>query len=147
MWQTLQGIPEAWHIPNTQEIFLDLVRALILVGPETCSYFLIHQCPLWHISVWAGLTPVILVIRKAKIRRISGQIVRETVTQKTNKQKNITRKGWWSGSTCRLWVQTPVPQNQKQNQWAFIAVSPARQYLAPKSEHHGKRSRVLCTPD
>jgi hypothetical protein len=24
-------------------------------------------------------------------------------------KKTITKKGWWSGSRCRPWVQTPVP--------------------------------------
>jgi hypothetical protein len=52
---------------------------------------------------WVGagrqwLRPVILTTQKAEIRRIMvqsqrGQIVRETLSQKT-----ITKKGWWSGS-------------------------------------------------
>jgi hypothetical protein len=28
-------------------------------------------------------------------------------------KKHITEKGWWSGSRCRSWVQTPVPQKTK----------------------------------
>jgi hypothetical protein len=28
-------------------------------------------------------------------------------------KKPITKKGWWSGSWCRPWVQTPVPQGGK----------------------------------
>jgi hypothetical protein len=27
----------------------------------------------------------------------------------------ITKKGWWSGSRCRPWVQTPVPQKNLKN--------------------------------
>jgi hypothetical protein len=28
-------------------------------------------------------------------------------------EKNITKKGWWSGSRCRPWVQTPVLKKKK----------------------------------
>jgi hypothetical protein len=28
-------------------------------------------------------------------------------------KKPITKKCWWSGSRCRPWVQTPVPQKKK----------------------------------
>jgi hypothetical protein len=28
-------------------------------------------------------------------------------------KKPITKKGWWSDSRCRPWVQTPVPQKKK----------------------------------
>jgi hypothetical protein len=65
------------------------------------------------ISIQAGvcqwLTPVILATQEAEIRRIivwsqPGKIVCKTLSQK----KPITKKGWWSGSRCRPWVQTPV---------------------------------------
>jgi hypothetical protein len=47
--------------------------------------------------------PVILATQEAEIRKIAvpsqtGQVVRETISQK---EKPITRKGWWSGSRCR----------------------------------------------
>jgi hypothetical protein len=29
-------------------------------------------------------------------------------------KKSITKKGWWSGSRCRPWVQAPVQQQQQQ---------------------------------
>jgi hypothetical protein len=37
-----------------------------------------------------------------------GQIVLETLLKKTHHKK----MGWWSGSRCRLWVQTPVPKKK-----------------------------------
>jgi hypothetical protein len=30
-------------------------------------------------------------------------------------EKNITKKGWWSGSRCRPWVQTPVLKKKKKS--------------------------------
>jgi hypothetical protein len=56
------------------------------------------------------LMPIILATKDAEIRNITvwsqlEQIVCETLSQKYPSQK----KGWWSGSRCRLWVQTPVP--------------------------------------
>jgi hypothetical protein len=29
-------------------------------------------------------------------------------------KKTITKKGWWSASRYRPWVQTPVPQKKKE---------------------------------
>jgi hypothetical protein len=48
---------------------------------------------------------------EGKIRRNSvwsqpSQTVQETLSQK----KPITKKGWWRGSRCKLWVQAPLPQ-------------------------------------
>jgi hypothetical protein len=64
------------------------------------------------------LTPVIPATQEAEIRGITvqiqpGQIVHETLSQKSSSQK----KGWCHGSSnkraslasVRLWVQTPVP--------------------------------------
>jgi hypothetical protein len=53
--------------------------------------------------------PVILATEEAEVRKIAirshpVQIVCETLSQK----KPITKKGWWSGSMCRLWVQALV---------------------------------------
>jgi hypothetical protein len=31
-------------------------------------------------------------------------------------KKPFTKKGWWSGSRCKPWVQTPVPQKKKNRQ-------------------------------
>jgi hypothetical protein len=33
---------------------------------------------------------------------------------------NITKKGWWSGSRCRLWVQTPVPPKKKESVFCVV---------------------------
>jgi hypothetical protein len=60
--------------------------------------------------------PVIPATQEAEIRRIMvhsqpGEIVHETLALK----KSITKKGWWSGSRCRPWVQSPVPPKQKTN--------------------------------
>jgi hypothetical protein len=60
---------------------------------------------------------IILATQEAEIKRIAvqshpGQIVHETISRKTHH----TKKGWWSGSRCRLLVQTPVPKKKKRNQ-------------------------------
>jgi hypothetical protein len=49
------------------------------------------------VSWW--LTPVILAIQEAEIRRITVQNQsRQTVPNTlTSKKKKITKKGWWSG--------------------------------------------------
>jgi hypothetical protein len=72
-------------------------------------------------SVWSKetarcwwLTPVILATQEAEIRRIAvwsqpRQIVCENLSWKYPSQK----KGWWSGSRCRLWVQAPVLKKKK----------------------------------
>jgi hypothetical protein len=59
------------------------------------------------------LRPVILATQEAEIRGIavrsqSGQIVHETLSWK----KPITKKGWWSGSRRRPWVQASVLQKK-----------------------------------
>jgi hypothetical protein len=38
----------------------------------------------------------------------AGQIVLKTLPEKT-----LYKKGWWSGSRCRPWVQAPVPGGKK----------------------------------
>jgi hypothetical protein len=58
------------------------------------------------------LTPVILATQEAEIRRImvhsqTGQVVHETLSQKKKNKKQIhhfkkKKKGWRSGSRCRL---------------------------------------------
>jgi hypothetical protein len=59
------------------------------------------------------LTPIILAIQEAEIRRIavwsqSRQIPRDPILKIPN-----IKKGWWSWSRCRPWVQTPVPTKKK----------------------------------
>jgi hypothetical protein len=61
------------------------------------------------------LTPVILATQEAEIRRISvrsqpRQIVCESLSQK--KKKPFTKKGWWTGSRCKPWPQTPISQKK-----------------------------------
>jgi hypothetical protein len=56
----------------------------------------------WIRAECQWLTPVFLATQETQIRRITvrsqpGQIVLETLSRK----KNITKKGWWSGSRCR----------------------------------------------
>jgi hypothetical protein len=62
------------------------------------------------------LMPVILATQEAEIRRIAvwsqpGQIVPWDPILK----KPFTKKGWWSGSRCRPWVQAPVLQSINQS--------------------------------
>jgi hypothetical protein len=62
--------------------------------------------------------PVILATQEVEISRIvvwnqPGQIVCKTLSQE---KKTFAKKGWWSGSRYRFWVQIPVLQKQKQNQ-------------------------------
>jgi hypothetical protein len=50
---------------------------------------------------------------EAEIRKIVDssqlrQTVPETISQTLQK-----KKGWWSVSRCRPWVQTPLPQKRK----------------------------------
>jgi hypothetical protein len=57
------------------------------------------------------LMPVLLATQKPEMRKIvvwrhPGQIVRETLSQKNP----TTKKGWYNGSRCRPWVQTPIPK-------------------------------------
>jgi hypothetical protein len=64
-------------------------------------------------SQW--FTPIVLATQEAEIRRIvvgsqPGQIVWKTLSWK----KPIPKKGWWSGSRCRPWVQSPVLQKEKE---------------------------------
>jgi hypothetical protein len=58
------------------------------------------------------LTPAILPTQEAEIRSTAvwNQDSRETLSWK----KPITKKGWWSGSRCRPWVQTAVLQKKPQ---------------------------------
>jgi hypothetical protein len=53
--------------------------------------------------------PIILATQETEVRRITlGSIVRKTLTQK-KKINPPQKKGWWSGSRYRPWVQAPVP--------------------------------------
>jgi hypothetical protein len=61
--------------------------------------------------------PKIISSQEAEIRRITvgshpGQIVYKTLSQKT-----LPKKGWWSGSRCRPWVQALFLQ--KKNKKGF----------------------------
>jgi hypothetical protein len=53
-------------------------------------------------------------IRRIMVQSQPGQIDGETLSQK----QPITKKGWWSGSKCRPWVQTPVLQKKKKKKKA-----------------------------
>jgi hypothetical protein len=55
-------------------------------------------------------------------------------------KKPFTKKGWWSGSSCRPWVQVPVPQKKRKRMiWPFknmsltpfFTFSPERWHLCP----------------
>jgi hypothetical protein len=62
------------------------------------------------------LTPIILTTQEAETRRISVQSQpRQRVHETLYQKKAITKKVWWSGSSCRPRVQTLVPQKNKWN--------------------------------
>jgi hypothetical protein len=57
------------------------------------------------------LTSVILATHEAEIRRIGVRSQLEQTVHKTLSQKSPShKKGWWSGSRWRSWVQAPAPQ-------------------------------------
>jgi hypothetical protein len=62
---------------------------------------------------WAGcwwLTPEILAIQEAEIQRLMIQSQPRQIVWGTVSQENLSqKKGWWSSSRCRPWVQTSVP--------------------------------------
>jgi hypothetical protein len=45
--------------------------------------------------------PVILATQEAEIRRIAVQSQPKQIVCETTSKNPITKKGWWSGSTCR----------------------------------------------
>jgi hypothetical protein len=80
--------------------------------------------PLLERDSWARnqrLTPVILATQEADIRRISvqsqlGQIVHETLSQKNPTQK----KGWQSGSRCRLSSNRSTAKEREKKKREFL---------------------------
>jgi hypothetical protein len=61
-------------------------------------------------------------------------------------KKLITKKGWRSGSRCRLWVQAPVPKKKK---WKKEKVSKCRSSLSLSLSllgHHEVSSAPPCPP-
>jgi hypothetical protein len=62
----------------------------------------------WH---W-WLTTVILASQEA---RSGGSQFEASMgnSETLSGKKKITKKSWWSGSWCRPWVQTPVPQKKR----------------------------------
>jgi hypothetical protein len=76
--------------------------------------------------------------------------------------KPITKKGWWSGSRGRLWVQAPVPQKKKEKSWVWwhrpIILAEAggsrvwgqlrlhSETLSQKNKGQGCSSVVQCLP-
>jgi hypothetical protein len=59
------------------------------------------------------LMPVILATQKAEIRKIVVQSQLGANSLGDPISKNPSQKDWLSGSRCRPWVQTPVPQKKK----------------------------------
>jgi hypothetical protein len=93
-----------------------------------------------------GLMAVILatqdsVISKIAVRSQPGQIVHENLSWK----KPITEKGWWSGSRCRPWVQTPVPyartHTHKRGKTLSLATMVSSNHGDPN--HHPSLARTL----
>jgi hypothetical protein len=60
------------------------------------------------------LMSVILATQVAETRRIKVQgQPRQNSSQDPISKYPFTKKGWWSGSRCRPWVQTPVWEKKK----------------------------------
>jgi hypothetical protein len=67
--------------------------------------------------------PVILAIQEEETRRITVWSQPRQNSSRDPISKTITKKGWWSDSRCRPWVQTPElkkPNEQKQKQRAGL---------------------------
>jgi hypothetical protein len=59
--------------------------------------------------------PVVLTTQEAEIRRIEVQSQPgQNSLWDCLEKKKYQKKGWWSGSRCRPWVQTPVLQKPNQ---------------------------------
>jgi hypothetical protein len=72
----------------------------------------------------------ILATQEAETRRIKvWNQLRQTGRETLSWKKPITKKGWWSGSRCRPWVQTPVlPKKIMESQvWCITPVTPTTQ--------------------
>jgi hypothetical protein len=70
-----------------------------------------------HSGHW-WLTPVILATQEAEIRRISSSKPDSAnSSQDPILKKHFYKKDWWSGSRCRPWVQTPIPQKISWASW------------------------------
>jgi hypothetical protein len=50
---------------------------------------------------------------------------KEIVLKTHFRKKKITKKGWWSGSGCRPWVQAPAPQKKKKKERSCLGGAPA----------------------
>jgi hypothetical protein len=61
------------------------------------------------------LTPIILTTQEAEIRRIMVQSQPRQTVHETLSWNTQHKTGLLSGSRCRPWVQTPVPQH-----WYFV---------------------------
>jgi hypothetical protein len=64
----------------------------------------------WKTCQW--LMPIILATREAEIRRITvrSQPRQIILWDPISKQTHHKKKDWWSGSSCRPWVQALVPK-------------------------------------
>jgi hypothetical protein len=60
------------------------------------------------------LSLVILATQETEIGRV--MVLKSARAQSSwdlISKKSFMKKGWWSGSRCRSWFQTPVPQKLK----------------------------------
>jgi hypothetical protein len=61
--------------------------------------------------------PIILATQEAEMRRIEVQSQPwQIVLWDPISKKPVTKKGWWSSSRCRPWVEAPVPQKKKKEE-------------------------------
>jgi hypothetical protein len=87
---------------------------------------------------WAGhwwLTHVIPATQEAAIRRIEVQSQHgQNSSQDSISKKNITKRGWWSGSRYRACVQTPALQKKKKKSRLANGVAQVVEHLPNRLE-------------
>jgi hypothetical protein len=88
-----------------------------------CDYLHVIELALmsFHETRHRWLTLVILTTQEAESQEDCGSklaqanSLQDPISEK--KKKPFTKKGWWSGSKCRPWVQAPYCKKKKKLPW------------------------------